>query len=190
MVQAQEKKPPVDPPPKPDDLSERLIRKALQDEDKDLMTDLVRLMGESARRIEIDFDPGPQTQAVQQRVQEKLEDAIKLAASRQRMRKQTPTPTDPDKRRMPTNPKRQPRSASKPQSAEPQEPGPPAAGTRTDVSAATDALPTDLKDVRRTWGNLPRRERDEVIQGVGEEFLERYRLWIERYYRALQERED
>ena len=31
------------------------------------------------------------------------------------------------------------------------------------------------------------REREEVIQGVSERYLERYRVWIERYYQALQE---
>ncbi len=34
------------------------------------------------------------------------------------------------------------------------------------------------------------REREEIIQGIAESFLERYRDRIERYYRALQETED
>lgn len=48
----------------------------------------------------------------------------------------------------------------------------------------------DIHELRRTWGHLPMREREEIIQGIGESFLERYRDWIERYYRALQEAED
>jgi hypothetical protein len=48
----------------------------------------------------------------------------------------------------------------------------------------------DLQDLRRAWGHLPMREREEIIQGVGERYLERYRDWIERYYRTLQETDD
>jgi hypothetical protein len=44
--------------------------------------------------------------------------------------------------------------------------------------------------MRRSWGHLPQRDREEVIQGIGEACLERYRVWIERYYRALQETGD
>jgi hypothetical protein len=48
----------------------------------------------------------------------------------------------------------------------------------------------ELREFRRAWGHLPMREREEIIQGIAESFLERYREWIERYYRALQETEE
>jgi hypothetical protein len=61
-------------------------------------------------------------------------------------------------------------------------------GTPQGVAAKPLELPDgELIDVRRAWGHLPMREREEIIQGVNEEFLEEYREWVERYYRALQE---
>ena len=182
----QDRTSPNEPPKKTDDLGQRLIRKALNDADEDIMAAIVRMMTEASRKMEIDFDPGKETQALQGRIQEKLDEAIKAAASKQRLRRQSPSPTDPDKRRMPTAGKPQPRPEAKAQAR----PSPPS------TSSTSDALPGDgrrdgeragLQDTRRSWGQLPRREREEVIQGVGEGFLERYRVWIERYYRALQE---
>ncbi len=177
---------PAEPPPKPDDLSARLIRKATAEGEEDLMSSIVRLMGEAARKVEVDFDPGADTQAVQQTIQTKLDEAIKAAASRQRTKQVAPP--NPDRRRMPTAkrdtppPKPQPRGQPQPsatsssaETAQELRPGEPESG--------------DLLDVRRGWGHLPKRERDEIIQGAGEGYLERYRAWVERYYRALQEKD-
>src|SRR3990172_3454713 len=98
----QDGRPPGEPPKKIDDLGERLIRKTVTDGDEDMMATIVRLMTDASRKLEIEFDPGEETQALQGRIQVKLEEAIKAAASKQRARKQSPVQTDPDKRRMPT----------------------------------------------------------------------------------------
>lgn len=181
--------PTSEPPKKVDDLGERLIRKAVSEGEEDLMATIVRLMTEASRKMEIDFDPGKETQATQSRIQEKLDEAIKAAASRQRARKQSPAPTDTDKRRMPTAGKREQRpekkalgeSSSKSSSDTAESPA---------ADGPSEAERAALQETRRSWGHLPRREREEVIQGVGEGYLERYRVWIERYYRALQESDE
>lgn len=181
--------PPSIPPKKVDDLGERLIRKAVTDGEEDIMATIVRLMAEASRKMEIEFDPGEETQALQGRIQEKLDEAIKAAASKQRARKQSPAPTDPDKRRMPTAGKREQRPDAKAK-------GESSKGSTSNTAEApaadgrSEAERAALQDTRRSWGQLPRREREEVIQGVGEGFLERYRVWIERYYRALQESDE
>jgi len=186
---AQEKPPPTEPEKKLDDLSGRLVRKAVGESDEDVMDGVVRLMGESAKRIEIDFDPGAGTQEVQKEIGDKLDDAIKLAASRTRSRRQTSESKHDDRRQMPTKPKPAAPSKATPkpghatQSADDSTSAVQAGATNKDDDRA------DLHDPRRAWGNLPRREREEMIQGAGEGFLERYREWVERYYRALQERE-
>ena len=182
----QDRTPLTDPPKKVDDLGQRLIRKAVTDGDEDIMATIVRMMTEASRKMEIDFDPGKETQALQGRIREKLDDAIKAAGSKQRLRRQSPSPTDPDKRRMPTAGKPQPRPETRAEG----KPSPPSTSRTADAPAAdgrSEAERAGLQDTRRSWGHLPRREREEVIQGVGEGFLERYRVWIERYYRALQE---
>ena len=58
--------------------------------------------------------------------------------------------------------------------------------------AAADATAPggDLDARRRAWGHLPMRERDEILQGLSDQYLQRYRVWIERYYKALQEAKD
>jgi hypothetical protein len=188
-ARAQERPKAPEPPPGPEDLSGRLIRKAASDSEEDLMDGIIRLMGDAARKVEIDFDPGPQTQSLQQTIQTKLDEAIKAAASRQRS-KQVAPPSNPDRRRMPLT-KREPPPAKPPAPAKPQ-PSAASEGSAAEGSAQPkdkDQEPGELHDVRRGWGHLPQREREEIIQGVGEGFLERYRVWVERYYRALQEKD-
>ncbi len=182
----QDRTPPVEPAKKPDELGERLVRKAVAEGQEDLMGTIVRLMTDASRKMEIEFNPGKETQALQGRIQGKLDEAIKAAASKQRTKKQSAAPTDPDKRRMPTAGKREQRPPGKGQegssaSSASSSTQPPASDGRSEAERGA------MYDTRRTWGHLPRREREEVIQGFGEGFLERYRAWIERYYRVLQE---
>lgn len=47
-----------------------------------------------------------------------------------------------------------------------------------------------LEELRREWGNLPPRLRDELSQGLGEKFSPMYRQLTERYYRRLAESAD
>lgn len=186
---AQEKSPGGESDKKDEKLGQRLIRKAVANADEDIMEGVARLMREAAHRLEIDFDAGDETQTVQRRIVDRLDSAIKVAASRRRPRRQSGQPSSTDKRRMP---KGKPRTVDK--------------GKRTSVDQA-DASPSstidahataaggvsaggELREFRRAWGHLPMREREEIIQGIAESFLERYREWIERYYRALQETEE
>ena len=170
-------------------LGERLVRKAVTDADEDLMESVTRLMNESARRLEIDFDAGDETQDVQRRILNRLNRAIKVAASQRRLRLQSDQRSRSDKRRMS---KGKPRTSDK----EKRQSGDRTTGTSSSTSKAGGSVKEhktpggDLQEIRRSWGQLPMREREEIIQGIAESFLERYRDRIERYYRALQETED
>ena len=172
-----------------EDLAEKLLRKTVAGTDEDLMAQILRLMNESSRKLSLDFDPGAQTQGMQATIMERLEEAIKVAAA-QRQRSRGKAQSAGDKRRQP--------DAGK---ADGSKPGESAAGTES-ATDGSDSTPSGvvtenperrggpLSERRRTWGNLPARDREEVIQGSGEGFLERYRLKIERYYRALQEADE
>ncbi len=46
-----------------------------------------------------------------------------------------------------------------------------------------------LEEIRKEWGNLPPRLRDELTEGLSEEFSPAYRELTEQYYRALAEDE-
>jgi hypothetical protein len=153
------------------------------------MTNILEMMQDSSRRLEIDFDPGRETQTVQAGIVEQLDEVIKVAASRRRPRSRPMQSGKSDKRRKPGE-----RSKASDEADEKTSQGDqPESGTTDDTpgsQAGAESTGGDLREVRGTWGHLPMRDREEVIQGIGETFLERYREWIERYYRALQESDE
>ncbi len=168
-----------------DDLAGKLNRKAINDTDEDLMDGLMRLMGEVSERLQTRFDPSEQTQTIQRAISEKLDEAIKVAASRRRMRTIDSNSRGPDKRKLPSAAKAGEPSRTRTQSDVSDSSSSEAPSSITETQTPTTG--GEFHDVRRAWGNLPQREREELIQGVDEEFLENYRMWIERYYRSLQE---
>ncbi len=166
----------------------KLIRKAASDADEDLMDAILRLMSEAARRLDVELDAGKETQAVQREIAQRLDDAIREAASRRRPSRTGGQTASSDKRRMPREGKGAAKGSNKglADSDQPAESTAPATGVAEDQRDPAGKL----RDTRRSWGHLPMRERDEILQGVGEQFLEQYRAWIERYFRALQEPEE
>jgi hypothetical protein len=182
-LQPEPARPPVD-----DKLGEKLLKKSEGAENEDIMQQILKLMQNVAREIQLDFDTGNETQAMQRRIVAQLDEAIQIAAA-QRRAGRTSSVAGTDKRRMskPKPQKRPEKTGDQAQTGESSESGtvaPP--GTAAEGVAAGG----ELKEVRRTWGHLPMRAREEITQGVGERFLERYREWVERYYRALQENDE
>ncbi|HNQ22976.1 MAG TPA: hypothetical protein PKK06_07775 [Phycisphaerae bacterium] len=184
-VRAQEPPPPDTQSATEEDLSKKLVRQVTSASDEDVMDRLLRLMDESARQLSIEFDPGTQTQAVQGRIIEQLDEAIKVAAAQRRKGGPARPQTHPDKRRR--------QDADQKQGEDAQADAAQEVTTTASPTAAGDEQSRhadQLREFRRAWGNLPERDREEIIQGSSEGFLERYRAWIERYYRALQEADE
>jgi hypothetical protein len=180
-----------DPPAPPDgDLAEKLTRRATDASEEDIMAELIRLMSEASRRLDVEFDAGDETQAVQATILRRLDDAIQQAAAQRKLQQSSSRQPSGDRRTAPDQP-------TDPQAKPGADPADAAAGdpARTTEAPAGGAASTerttggDLRETRSAWGNLPPRERDEVIQGSREQFLDRYRHMIERYFRALQEGE-
>lgn len=172
---------------KPDDLAAKLIRSTVEESgSEDPMIAMMRDMSEIAEKLQVDFDPGEQTQAQQRQVSAKLDEAIKAAAARRRAQSQPDPKQTADKRKMSSIKKPEPRSAEKKQAADGQAKSAAKKAT-AEAAEAKQHAKTDLPNARRAWGNLPQRDRDEVLQGAGEESLERFRPWIDQYFRALQE---
>lgn len=172
-----------------DDLKRKLIKETTGGvDDGDVMSRILALMGQTARRLEVEFNPGADTQKAQETLVKELDEAIKQAAANTRKNK-SQSSSSSDKR---TAMKQKPDGAAKPkpdagkqgapqQDGESVERDPPAGDGQT-----ASAKARDLTERRRGWGNLPLRDRDEVIEGMDESVLPRFRDWIERYYRALQ----
>lgn len=169
-------------------LGRKLIRGTTTDVDEDIMEKIIRLMDQTARRLEVGFDSGEETQALQEEVLKQLDNAIKLAAAQTRKSSGQQKKSESDRRRR--KEQNQDRKSNESRNTEVDSKKGESSETAPSGRKPTAGGPGDGEgsaESRRGWGNLPQRERDEVIQGAGERYLERYRRWIEQYYRALQE---
>ncbi len=154
---------------------------------------IVEKMVQTARRLS-EIDPGPGTQQLQQRILEDLE-AILRQAEQSAQGKTAPKQSDPNR------PDKPPQSEidAKPQaddgksqtaSAKPDgqpEPGQAAASGKGPDGHANQ--PVDRSSLlRRVWGDLPIRQRNEILQfQPPDEFLPEYEAEIEAYFRRLAE---
>lgn len=177
--------------PKPVDqkdkqLADRLIRNAVEKSEEDLMASIVRLMSESTRLLEIEFDTGDVIQHKQNTILKKLDEAVKAAAAQRRMKRSKPKQWQGDQRKKPKPGQQIDGQAEKIQSRSSSNSSSDVTGNKG-TPTEIDAEGGKLNETRRAWGVLPKRQREEIIQGSSEAFLERYRQWIERYYQALQE---
>jgi hypothetical protein len=63
--------------------------------------------------------------------------------------------------------------------------------TRLGESAAQPVVKADVDELmNRLWGHLPERSREQMLQSFSHEFLPKYQLEIEEYYRRLSEDQD
>ncbi len=166
-----------------EDLSERLIRQAVGEEAVGLMGTIMNLMSQAAGSLKGDFDPGEHTQNVQRQIIEKMDEAI-AAAQRRRSRSSSQPQQTSDKRRAEQQADQQREDQ---QSGDATTPSDQAAAGREPDRAKQSTAAGRLREFRRGWGNLPQRDRDEVLQGIDEDSLEKYRRQIESYFRALAE---
>ncbi len=143
-------------------------------------------MRASRVKLTMQFDTSDETQKIQEGVVRDLEEAIKEAWESQQKSPSTTTSksdaSDQQRRR-----KGEQTSSAQDASAQPAE-----ANQPREKDGATRGKPTKgapargvLDELRRGWGRLPARDRDEVVQGFDQDYLRKYREWIERYYRAL-----
>lgn len=167
--------PPVDER-RTDELSKRLLRGS--DDDGDPMSRILADMKRVEDDLKLSFDAGPGTQSVQQRIVDALNAAIAASARSGRLRADGASAGFDPRRRNPGSTD----DASGSASAGGQ---PPDAPTARGTADADDLEAPPAAVTSRGWGHLPPRERDEVIQGAREPSLEKFREWIERYYRSL-----
>lgn len=148
------------------------------------MMRIIKQMVRAEKRLSTAFDPGAETQRLQRGIVDRLDEAI-AASIRQGRRGGASAGSMGDKRRRAAKRTGRQRNDSTPQGSGERTEGSPANGgpQETDRSGP-------LRDSKRGWGHLPPRDRDEVLQGMNEKALERFRQWIERYYQALAEKDD
>jgi hypothetical protein len=150
---------------------------------EDISDRIIRLMDTSRERLGVTFDAGDETQAVQQQIIQELDAAIDIA--KQNLRSGSPSPASPQQEgeKRPEGQRQQEQTAQAKQnrSTEAAE-QPPAGGEPTNAALGGESSP-----LTRSWGNLPERDREAVIQGFKEDYLRKYGDLVEQYYRTLSE---
>lgn len=181
------------PTTQPSKEDEALIRKLLRDAtgrgEEPAMERALQGMRASRVKLSGQFDAGSDTQTIQRGILRDLDEAIAEAWRSQRRLDQPPTTRQAGRRRKPrstTASSQKGKDQERAEQAASNRPKPDEGATQGQPVAA-DRARGGLRGLRRGWGALPPRDRDEVVQGFGQDFLTKYREWIERYYRALAE---
>jgi len=148
---------------------------------------IVEQMLQSARRLG-EVDSGPETQRLQQRILEDLEAILREVGK-----------ASSDTASSSRKPAGKPETEAKPQAAEGEQksasakPGPQpepgqAGGSAKGPGGQSGSLADRPSLLRRAWGDLPPRQREELLQfQPPEEFLPEYEAEIEAYFRRLAE---
>ena len=164
-----------------------LDRALSPDETRDVFTQAVEGMKESAARLTGSKDAGLATQRVQEEVLRKLDKLIEEAKKKQSQSKSSQSkgkqqkPQDQQSEQDQQNAKKnQAETTSKQQSRDSKD--------RTESTAREDGAlrPAPLAG-GATWGNLPAHVRDSLTQGLSDQFSSAYRRLTEQYYKRLAE---
>lgn len=164
--------------PELDELTRRIISGRSRD---DLPARLTAAMADAGRRLAERRDAGSETQALQQEVLRDLDALLQQmkSAPRSQQRQQSSA------RRSAGSSGAQARSAQARQQQAAAANRPATEERDTGGAVAEPRGHAAPPDVRRRWGELPQRQREELMQGYNEQSLPRYREWVERYYRTL-----
>lgn len=144
-------------------------------------------MREAAGRIRR-TDGGPATQALQKRILAELEELFRQASQATSTAASKPARTGEQKAA--AGPDKQPKTGQAEAAAKPgskPNPGQTTSGPKAPGAERGDSR-SRMSMLRRVWGDLPGRERNEMLQlQPPEEFLPKYEFLIEEYFRRLAE---
>lgn len=190
---------PADEADSPDDdaLEAAIERELSADQAADAFTQAVREMATVAERLGGEQDAGIETQRMQQRILDRLDQVI--AAARQQQSQagggggSSGQQNDPQQQDSGGAQVAQQQSGA--QSGE-ADSASQANGNALHAGGASPGEATDaeasarsLRELRREWGSLPPRLRDEIAEGMNERFSPVYRSLTEAYYQQLAEEE-
>ncbi len=172
-----------------DESKRRLIRKTKGQDDGDVMSRIIDHMAQAGERLADAFDPGDATQQIQKQALRDLDLAIKQAKQNMRAsrsassqnrekRSEGQTSDDAEGNAEGNDAEGQSDSSSGDEGS---------AGLGGGIEVGKDG--GTMSERRRHWGHLPPRDRDAMIQTVDDEFHEKYRRQIERYYETFADHE-
>jgi hypothetical protein len=154
--------------------------------DMDLIGDR---MARSRQRLALNNDPGKVTQTIQDRIVKNLDDLIELAREQQAQASSSSKPKPGQ-----GQPKPQPNPDNAQANNQGNQPQPntgqnPAQDSTIRPGGSTDAATSgDIQEKMAEWGGITDRQRQAVIDGAGETIIEKYRNFVDDYYRSLAEK--
>jgi len=159
-----------------------LDRKLSDAEAKEAFEQAVRMMSETAQRLEKSRDAGLTTQRLQEEILRKLDALIKASQqqdSSSSSGSQSSSSSDPSQSKQPSQPQPQGNKQDK-KGGEGQQAGTPPAKKDAQFNNRLDAA-------RAAWGALPERLRDLFTQGMDDYYSKLYQSMTEQYYRKTAE---
>jgi hypothetical protein len=141
-------------------------------------------MARSRQRLALNSDPGKVTQEIQKRIIIDLDKMIEGARNQQAQASGQPKPGQGQQQQQP-----------QPGDAKAQNNGQQSQQNHAQTPAATDNpggnaarqqdLSQAIKESEAEWGKISPRARDAVIEGTSEQIIEKYRKYVEDYYRGV-----
>jgi len=149
----------------------------------------IEKMGLAADMLDVRFDPGLDTQRVQEDIIAKLAQLLDQAKKNRSQSKSSSSSSSSSQQRQ--NQPQDPGQRQQPQNQNaPGERNPNPADNRHEIDppAEQQANPnSQLNETRSEWGNLPQRLRDQLIQGRKDHFSTLYERLTQEYYKRLAE---
>jgi len=173
-------------PGKEEDWKRQLLRElgaASVSEEENPLLDVVRQMRQVEGLI-AETESGPQTQGLQRQIVASLDELIKQARNCCKSCSSSKCSPKVAPRRQVNQPKSKPKPGrGKPSQKRVSDP------ITQPGQAAPGAITLDqMKDlIKSVWGELPESEREQMLEWAGEEFLPKYQVLIELYFRRLAE---
>lgn len=166
------------------DLDRRLAGQDVSDD----FEKAVAMMGDAARLLREQKDPGLATQRVQDEVLKSLDKLISDAQKQQQQKKsqkQKQKQQQPQQSEDESKSQKQSKSGQQKQQQQQQQPAGKQSGT-PQVPRSEGAGKTRAGNAA-AWGDLPARVRDSLVEGINDRFSSRYRQKTEEYYKRLAE---
>lgn len=171
--QPADKPEPATPPPADKELDRKLTGREMNE----TFAQAVTLMGDTADRLARHGDTGIDTQRIQEEIIKRLDTLIETAREQQQQQSSSSSSSSS--------------SAQQPQPQQEQQRGRQPSGENTTAATPpgmqTGPLRESLDAARASWGALPARVRDALLQGSGEKYSSLYEALTEEYYRRLAE---
>lgn len=163
--------------PKAAPTEQELKRRLTGREMNETFAQAVTLMGDTAERLARHGDTGIDTQRIQEEIIRRLDTLIESAREQQQQQSSSSSSSSS--------------SASQPQPQSEQQQGQSPSGENEGEARPPGMQSGSLRDsldaARASWGALPARVRDALLQGSGEKYSSLYEALTEEYYRRLAE---